>query len=501
MLIDPAFISPSDSTPARSPVSSPAEPPRFLSEETYQTLFNQLRAAAKWPNSTLLFLSSAWRSDVRWARNRTTLADDWRNTNVDVRCGGDAATNQIAPEALRAVVGWLDTTLQQFRGGLGADAKNPTEYIERKLFPATYIWSDATYAQTQDTRLAIANHLISGADTAGMLSAGYLGIQAQGNVLELRDHHLLFAPQTIAQCSLTVRDPSGRGSGWAGRSSFDWSRVDAEKLAATALDKCLKSRNPVRIEPGRYTTILEPQAVFDLVEQLWRNRFLVPYWDLAKNSSDPNLPFHGEQTKKVSVSQYGDAVQIKTTKLGDRVVDPRINISFDPLDPDLGCVPFTSGGYPIQPVQWITKGVLTMLSFPPALSWIYQMQFGHPLDPHGQPDTGSFRIDGGTATTTIDEMIASTTRGLLVTRFWGVQLIDIPSVLCTGATRDGLWLIEHGKISHPVTNLRFTESPLFALNQVDQIGTPVPIFSPAWPAVVPPIKVQDFSFTSLEDAV
>jgi predicted Zn-dependent protease len=108
-------------------------------------------------------------------------------------------------------------------------------------------------------------------------------------------------------------------------------------------------------------------------------------------------------------------------------------------------------------------------------------------------------MEGGT--TTIEEMIATTKRGLIVTRFSKVEMQYNPSILLTGITRDGLWLIENGKITHPVQNLRFTESPLFVFNQVEQIGSPVPIFSPGLPAMTPPVKVRDFSFTALNDAV
>jgi predicted Zn-dependent protease len=98
-------------------------------------------------------------------------------------------------------------------------------------------------------------------------------------------------------------------------------------------------------------------------------------------------------------------------------------------------------------------------------------------------------------------MIASTKRGVLVTRFSNVKLVDPPSMLLTGLTRDGFWLIERGKISKPIKNFRFMESPLFAFNNVEQLGTPVPVFSPEAPVIVPPVKVRDFNFTSLVDAV
>jgi predicted Zn-dependent protease len=98
-------------------------------------------------------------------------------------------------------------------------------------------------------------------------------------------------------------------------------------------------------------------------------------------------------------------------------------------------------------------------------------------------------------------MIATTKRGLLVTRLSGVNVLDSQSMLMTGLTRDGLWLVENGKISKAVKNFRFTESPLFVLNSLDQLGEPVPVYSPDLPAIVPPLKARDFSFTSLVDAV
>jgi predicted Zn-dependent protease len=361
------------------------------------------------------------------------------------------------------------------------------------------LWSDATFAQTQDTRLGIVNRVIDGVETAGMMCAGYLSAEARAHVVQLPEGRLLYARQTIAQLSLTVRDPEGTGSGWAGLSSYDWGKIDADKLAAIALDKCLKSRNPVRIEPGRYTLIMEPQATFGLVEQFWRNVGRMPYWSLLQETLMGG-PFHAEKKTTVTISQYADPLVLKSNKIGERIMDPRINIRFDPWDPDLGCVPF-DGEYPIQPVQEVTNGVLTALDYGPGEVGLDAIVYGSRPDPRGKWSPGAFRIDSSAPPTSMDEMIATTARGLLATRFWGVTLLNGASVLCTGTTRDGLWLIERGKITHAVRNLRFTESPLFVLNQVEQIGAAVPIFSPENPAVVPPMKVRDFSFTALEDAV
>jgi predicted Zn-dependent protease len=115
------------------------------------------------------------------------------------------------------------------------------------------------------------------------------------------------------------------------------------------------------------------------------------------------------------------------------------------------------------------------------------------------PNDGGLRMSGGT--TTVDQMIANTTRGILVTRFSNVAIVDAPSMLQTGMTRDGVWLVEHGKISRPVKNFRFTESSLFALNNVEALGVPQRVFSPGYPVIVPALTVRDFNFTSLLDGV
>jgi predicted Zn-dependent protease len=269
-----------------------------------------------------------------------------------------------------------------------------------------------------------------------------------------------------------VRDPKGTGSGWAGVDWNDWTRIDAAKLSAVALDKCLKSRNPVAVEPGRYTTILEPQAVCDL--------FSLVMQYLSRMQAEKGIPpFNGPQKG--------------TTKLGQQVFDERITVTADPMDPDLGFPPFSLSGEVYHPVHWFDHGILTNLSYD---RWYGVTQLGLNT---GLPNSYAFRMGGGT--TTIDEMIATTKRGIVVTRLSNIRLVDPNSLLYTGYTRDGLWLVENGTISRPIKNFKFTESPMFVFNSVDQLGPPVRVFHPGAPAIVPPVKVRDFSFTALADAI
>jgi len=257
----------------------------------------------------------------------------------------------------------------------------------------------------------------------------------------------------------------------------DWNdiaRIDTDQLARRALDKCQQSRNPVAIEPGRYTAILEPQAVCDLVAPL------------VERALD-------RQGAEEGRGPFADPAQPGFSRLGQRVVDPRITLGADPMDPDCGFVPFDGMGEPYIPVQWIEHGILRALSYRRGYG-LTQLGIDAAL-----PNSEAFRVSGGTVS--LDEMVAGTTRGVLVTRFDRIRVLDINSMLMSGVTRDGLWLVERGKISKPIKNFRFTESPMFVLNNVDALGVPQRVFRPGAPAVVPPMLVRDFSFTALIDAV
>jgi predicted Zn-dependent protease len=193
---------------------------------------------------------------------------------------------------------------------------------------------------------------------------------------------------------------------------------------------------------------------------------------------------------------YDDALQRWRSKLGLKVVDERITISHDPADPELGILP--EPGMP--PVTWIDHGVLTNLAYDRE----YALSYLNRNDPV-RGLTG-YRMSGGD--TSVDDMIRTTKRGLLVTRFSNVGVLDRASLLSTGLTRDGLWLIENGQITKAVKNFRFTESPLFVLNSLEQLGPPERVFrrtsNPGGmltPAIVPPLKARDFSFTSTIDAI
>lgn len=451
-----------------------------------------------------------WNGELKWARNRVWVAADRRDLRIEIARwlpGDDTSTkislNQSDDVSLKAAVKFVEENAHAkhnpWRRGR-EDLLPPPPPLPDQAFGTA--WSDATYDATADDRARLASILMNDAEKTGMLSAGYLEMRGAVNAvigeatgsgawdfaqLDLRTLRSNDTPPmtynvfTQAQCSMTVRHPQGQGSGWAGLSGFDWSKIDSKQLADIALKKCLASLNPVRIEPGRYTVILEPQAMCDLLEPMMISFNRV----------------YAEKGKGPWAYRYDTALNLWRTKLGMKVVDERVTISHDPDDPMLGG---SSVGH--TEVAWIKHGFLQMLEFGRTLYALPRLN-----QAEGAYGSSAFRMSGGKSS--IDEMISTTKRGLLVTRLSGLRTLEGQNLLSTGMTRDGLWLIENGAVSKAVHNMRFTESPIFVLNQLEDLGIPVPIFRPTMnpyihqlqPAIVPPVKARDFSFTSLVDAI
>ena len=155
--------------------------------------------------------------------------------------------------------------------------------------------------------------------------------------------------------------------------------------------------------------------------------------------------------------------------------------------------PFDGDGLPLGRQTLIDKGKLTELYY--SRFWAQKNNRA----PTGAPT--SFLMSGGTSS--LEDMIKTTERGVLVTRLWYLREVDPRTILYTGLTRDGTFLIEKGKITRAIKNFRFNDSPLFMLNNVEAIGRPVRLAGTeaGGAVIVPPIKVRDFNFTSLSDAV
>lgn len=460
------------STLRKPPVAGPAG--LILTREESEAIAQRVLRLHQGLGYCRVGVTSSWLGDARWGRSRLSAAGDRRAIGVRVqRIYGygyaEATTSRIDDEGLADV---LTQAEQLFRDNSVSADPDPLP-PRRTDFPATRIWSDGTLEVDADARAQLAERLLQVPKEAGAMSAGYLALGAGSASWFGTDGEAIYSARTSSQCSLTVRNQQGSGSGWAGASSFDWNSIDPLGLAERARQKCEASRNPSALEPGRYPVVLEPQAVGDLLDLI--------------------VMMLEREPAEQGIGPFADPKRPGFSKLGQRLIDQRINLSFDPVDPLLGVTPFDDSGEPVQPASWFERGVLM------ALAYSRRYAVNNFNENRALPNPLAVRMTGGD--TSVEEMIASTRRGLLVSRFSGCNVLDLPSLLSTGHTRDGLWLIENGKITRPVKNFRFTDSPLFLLNSVETLGRPVPVFHPIAPMIVPPLKASSLNFTRLVDAV
>lgn len=417
-------------------------------------------------------INSGYQADLRFAANQMSTSGGVINSQIAVQSAfgkkhAVAVTNDLSDDSLRRAVEQSETLAKlspddpETMPGLG-----PQTYVPVK----GYFDSTADLSPAERARAALT--ALEPARKAGDLkAAGFIIVNAGANALGNSKGLFAYNRSTTANYTLTVRTDDGTGSGWAGAEHPDWKQIDFPGLATHAIDKARLSRNPVAIEPGRYTVILEPQAVGDLVQ--------VMGFALAARAAD--------EGRSAFAKQGGG------NKIGEQIVDKRVTIFSDPQDPQLLAQPYDGQGLPLSRQVWIENGVLKQLFY----SRFWAQKQGK--QPTGGPN--SIKLEGGT--TSMDDMIKSTARGVLVTRLWYLRPVDPRTILFTGLTRDGTFLIENGKISKAIKNFRFNESPLFLLNNVEAMSPAVRIGGTegGGPVVMPAIKAKDFNFTSLSDAV
>jgi predicted Zn-dependent protease len=417
-------------------------------------------------------VSAGHQTNVRFADNRVSTSGGVSDLSVAVYSAfgpkhAVATTNDISDEGLERSVRQSETLAR-----LAPDDPEALPLLGDQTYKDTPAYFESTAALTPQARVEPARMAIAAAKAAGNLkAAGFLavgaGMEAVGNSRALFAYH----PSTSVNYTVTVRTTDGTGSGWAGADHPDWSRIDFKAVADRAMGKARLSRNPQPIEPGRYTVILEPQAVGDLVQRIAG----------ALNART------ADEGRSAFAKRGGGS------RIGERIVDERVSLFSDPADPELLSAPFDDQGLPLSRQMWIENGVLTTLAY--SRFWATKQ---------GRQATGSanaLKLTGGNAS--VDDMIRATPRGILVTRFWYIRPVDPRTLLLTGLTRDGTFLIENGRIAKPVQNLRFNESPLFMLNNVEMIGRAERIAGTesGGNVVLPALKVREFHFTSVSEAV
>jgi predicted Zn-dependent protease len=293
-----------------------------------------------------------------------------------------------------------------------------------------------------------------------------------------------FHESADSQLTTTVRMADGSSSGWAGQPSLKLSEIDSARLAEVASDKCAKWKNPQRLEPGNYTVVLEPTATGDLV------RLITPGFNAR--STDEGRTF---------LSRRGGG-----TLVGEKLFPEFITLRSDPFDGHQPSSPWSGDLLPARAVTWVDNGVVTNLAY----DRYWAAKTGK--EPNGGGGgrggggggfggaEGALTLRGGDAS--MEALIASVERGLLITHFWYIRAVNPQTLQQTGLTRDGVFLIENGKVTVPAMNFRFLESPVRLLKNATKLGPAMRVRGLEGGMMVSPAMVAvDFPLPSISDAI
>lgn len=410
--------------------------------------------------------------NIRYARNSVSTSGGISTNGLVVtsafgKKSGTATINEFDDASLEKVVRRAEELAQlapenpEFMSFLG-----PQQYG-----PESPTFSESTAAMSPKERADAVQASLTQAKDSKLTAAGFLSNSMGFSAMMNSKGLFAYNKSTDVAFNITVRTEDGRGSGYATKGYNDFKKLNTRADTAIAAKKALSSVTAKAIEPGKYTVILEPTAVAVMLENL--------FFSMDARQADEGRSFMSKPGGK--------------TKIGEQLLDPRVNIYSDPWNTELPTSTWSGDGRAQEKVNWIEKGVVKNLYT--SRYWAEKTGIKSIPSPDGAI------MQGGTKS--LEELIKGTEKGILVTRLWYIRTVDPQTLLLTGLTRDGTFYIENGEIKFPVKNFRFNESPIIMLNNVDEIGRSERTVSAESNAnyLLPPLKIKDFTFTSLSDAV
>jgi predicted Zn-dependent protease len=430
----------------------------------------------KFSRSPEVVVNLRWQQDcnTRFANNQITTAGFTTDlsTNISVtqdRRTGSTSTTETTDEALERAVRHAED--------LAALTPPNPEYIE-PLGPQDYrqipAFDESTAAARSADLLGAVRDTIRGATERKLNGFGFYDVNTAASAAANNKGLFGYHRRTSADYSVTARTPDGSGSGWADSQSTRLVEVETQRVSSTALDRALRSQNPRRLDPGKYTVILEPAALHEMLQ------FMT--WSMDTRAADEGRSF---------LSKKGGG-----TLLGEKVLGENVTLRSDPFDSRAPGWPWDlDSQLPAEKTVWVEKGVVKNMTMD--RYWAQKTQ-RKPV-----PSPANIIMEGGKSN--LEDFIASTERGLLVTHFWYIRFLQPDTVQVTGLTRDGLFLIEKGKLQYPVMNFRFNQSVVDTLKNVEDLTAAVPVSNPQGDFgsvnLLPTIKVRNFNMASLSDAV
>lgn len=409
--------------------------------------------------------------NIRFALNNVSTSGVVSDASLGVQVAfgkrvGTASINEFSDEALARVVRRAEDLAR-----LAPENPEFVPAVQRQTYRASDTWNPATAAITPENRAEIARASIDPCKAQDLIAAGFLNDGAGFVAFANSNGNFGYQRATSLSYTCTVRTEDGRGSGWVGRSLKDAGQFSVDSDIQIAMRKASASVEAQALEPGKYTVILEPAAAAGLIS------FMFNFF--GARQADEGRSF---------LSKAGGG-----NKLGEQVFDPRVNFTADPWHDECPVMPWDGDGLPRERMDFVRDGKIANLN--------YSRYWADKQGKEANAGPGNLIMSGGTKS--ISELVRETERGILVSRTWYIRMVDPQTVLLTGLTRDGTFYIENGELKYPLKNFRFNESPVIMLNNIDELGRPVRVGGDETnlSMMIPPMRLRDFTFTSLSDAV
>jgi predicted Zn-dependent protease len=435
-----------------------------------EAIFGQVMDAARALGVTEIEAIVA-RSDealTRFANNAIHQNVAERTTHLSVRPVIDgrtarASTNRLSRDAIREVVAEAIAI---------ARLTEPDPDLPPLAEPAEYQgverWFEATARATPEERARAVAEAIGAVEASGQTAAG---IYSTGeSVFALLNSRGVLARHTETMARFSITAMAADSSGWAKASACDLAALNPLELALTAARKAAESSAPRELPPGRYTVILEPAAVLDLTGQMF-----------------PDF----------SATAISDGRSFLNDRIGKKIFGENITVHDAAGHPLQSGAPFDGEGVPRKPLTLVERGVVREVAYSrqaAALAGASPTGHGFPLPNELGEAPANIVIAGGAAS--VDEMVASTDRGILVTRLWYIREVDPYEKIFTGMTRDGTFLIEDGRVTAGVRNFRFNQGLIEMLSNVESLSAAVRASGEeTYDMVAPAMKVREFNFT------
>jgi predicted Zn-dependent protease len=415
-------------------------------------------------------LATSSQALTRFANNaiHQNVAESSSHLSVRARIEGRTArssTNRLDPDSLRDVV---EQAIALTR------LTEPDEESLPMAEPAEYRgvdrWSESTAQITPHERATAVAEAIAAVESAGQTAAGiYSNDATEYTLLNSRGVHAHYR-ETMARFSITAM--AGGSSGWAKAGACDYRGVNPLELALTAARKAAQSSAPRELPPGRYTVILEPAAVLDLAGQMFGD---------------------------FSATAIRDGRSFLNDRIGKRIFGANITIHDDVWHPLQAGAPFDGEGVPRRRLTLVEGGTVREIAYcrqAAAQAGVAPTGHGFPLPNEYGDAPANIVIEGGGST--VEQMVASTERGILVTRLWYIREVDPYGKIFTGMTRDGTFLVEGGQVTAGVRNFRFNQGLMEMLSNVEALSAAVRASGEeTFDMVVPAMRVREFNFTEV----